>query len=245
MTESMFDYVGTDGHPVAMAPIEFARLWRAEVDENIASNPDFATGLYASLSHLNDANTQSAVLDDVISQPWGRSRRDWYDAAAQIQVGLHLQAGWYVTATINLDRTPGRDRDQKNNQNKLDALIPPFSAWCEAGTGDQDGWLSWDREITITHKMDHDAPLVAEYPPSGVPLEIGHTEPETTIWHLQQDGGVARWPYGARRITLLLCTVKLSSRGTALALPKFLEGKPLVDPPDRPPPPIWIDPEMT
>jgi hypothetical protein len=52
-----------------MAPIEFARLWRAELDENIASNPDFAAGLYASLSHLDDANTQSAVLDDVVSQP--------------------------------------------------------------------------------------------------------------------------------------------------------------------------------
>lgn len=48
MTEWMLDYAHASVHPVAMAPIEFARLWRAEVDENIASNPDFATGLYAS-----------------------------------------------------------------------------------------------------------------------------------------------------------------------------------------------------
>jgi len=211
----------------------------------MASNPDFVSGLHASLSHLNDASKPSAILDDVISQPWGQTRRDWYDAAAQIEVGLHLQAGWYVVATIDIDNIPGRDRDQKSNQRKLDALPAPFSASCATGTEDQDGWLSWDEEITVAHRMDGDIQLVVQYPPSSVPLEIGHTEPETTIWHLQRDGGVARWPYGAKHITLLLCTVKITSRGVPLAMPKFIEGAPLIDLPDRPSLPIWIDLEPT
>jgi hypothetical protein len=223
----------------------FAHLWRSEVDEKMSSNPDFVSGLYASLSRLNDAGEPSATLDDVISQPWGQTRRDWYDAAAQIEVGLHLQAGWCVVTAINIDNLPGRDRDQKGNQRKLDALPAPFSAWCETGSEDQDGWLSWDEEITVAHRMDGDAQLVVQYPPSSVPLEIGHTEPETTIWHLRRDGGVARWPYGARYITLLLRTVETTSRGVPLAMPKHIEGKPLVDPPERPSPPIWIDVERT
>ena len=46
-----------------------------------------------------------------------------------------------------------------------------------------------------------------DFEPTFMPLEIGHTNPETTVWHLAETGGIARWPYGHDKITLLLSTI--------------------------------------
>jgi hypothetical protein len=202
----------------------FSRAWRDNIDSQMASEATFCAGLHEIVLGLNDRNVPPTALDDVVSQPWRHSRRDWYDAAALIEVGLHLQAGWCVVTVVPINATPGRDRDEQSNQAKLDELPQPFSARCESGKGDDDGWLAWDAPISIRHVMDNGAPLLVRFPPSGIPLEIGHTEPETTIWHMRREGGVARWPYGAERITLLLCTCSTTGRPVPLAAPEVLEG---------------------
>jgi hypothetical protein len=92
------------------------------------------------------------------------------------------------------------------------------------GNDDDDGRLEWRHPIQIRHEMDRGEPLVVTYPPSGVPLELGHTEPETTVQHLARDGGDARWPYGHVLITLLLsnCT---TGRPVQLDAPEVLTGR--------------------
>lgn len=89
---------------------------------------------------------------------------------------------------------------------------------------DDDGRLEWRHPIQISHEMDRGEPLVVIYPPSGVPLEIGHTEPETTVQHLARDGGVARWRYGHVLITMLLSTCT-TGRPVQLDAPKVLIGR--------------------
>lgn len=223
-----------------MAPILFAQSWRAEVDQRIAADPEYASGLYQALSRLNDKTEPPSLLDNVISQPWGQLRRDWYDAAAQIEVGLHLQAGWCVCASVELGTKPGNDKDHVGNDTKLKGLRAPFEASFHGGAGDCDGWFEWKRPIELCHDMGEGHSLTLRYPSSGVPLEVGRTEPETTIWHLRYEGGVARWPYEATGITLLLSTCSITGRGVPLRLPDVLAGAMRLAPPKPRPGPSGL-----
>jgi hypothetical protein len=231
-------HVRWNDHASTMAPTIFAEGWRADVDQRIATDPAFATGLHTMLVRLNDRTQPPAALDDVISQPWRQLRRDWYDAAAQIEVGLHLQAGWYVSAAVEVGATPGGDKDQVGNGTKLKGLPLPFNAWFDGGAGDCDGWFAWDEPVEVRHHMGDGEHLTVRYPVSGVPLEVGRTEPETTIWHLRRDGGVARWPYGSTCVTLLLATTSTAGAALALQLPAVISGTMRVPPPPRAAPPI-------
>jgi hypothetical protein len=77
--------------------------------------------------------------------------------------------------------------------------------------------------------MEDDKPLVVDYQPSSVPLEIGHTDPATTIWHLWEEGGVARWPYAHADITVLLTTCTPGRRCTPPGRPHIVEGQRLIE----------------
>lgn len=208
-----------------MAPAVFSWRWKDDVDARMAADARYVTGLRAIVGRLNDREASSSVLDHVVTQPWHRGRSDWYDAAALDMVGSLLRVGWLVAAIVPVGHIPGRDRDEDGNQRKLGSLSPPFSAWCAAGSGEDDGRLEWAEPVVVRHEMDGNRELLVEYGPSGVPLEIGHTNPETTIWHLQNDGGVARWPYGEDRLTLLLST-SVAGRATQLGRPKIIRGGP-------------------
>jgi hypothetical protein len=122
-----------------MASTAFAWWWRNDVDERIASDPEYTDVLHRMLLRLNQPQDRGAALDDVVSQPWSRDRRDWYDVAAQLEVGQWLQVGWYVAMLIPVGAEPGRDKDVVGNQRKLDRLSAPFSAACGSGFGDNDG----------------------------------------------------------------------------------------------------------
>lgn len=192
-----------------MAPVMFARTWRAGVDRQIATDPLFASGLHDVLERLNDADLPDAALDHVVSQPWRQDRRDWYDAAGLIEVGRRLQAGWCVTFSVSVSAEPGRDKDEDGNNAKLLALPSPFAATFAGGRGDNDGRFAWTETIEVEHDMGDAYRMKVRYPPAEVPLEVGRTEPETTMWHLLEEGGVARWPYKSERVTLLSCDVQL------------------------------------
>jgi hypothetical protein len=214
----------------------FTKLWREDVDEKVGTDPVYASGLYGLLRGLNDPAVPPSALDDVVSQPWRQSRRDWYDAAALIEVGLSMQAGWRVMATVTLDAEPGPDKDEGANNAKLRELRAPFSADFSGGGGDNDGQLSWDAPIDIAHDMGEGHHLVVQYPPTAIPLEVGRTEPETSIWHLTSEGGVARWPYKSTRLTLLLCTCSLTGRPIPVRAEVTSGERRLRPPPEQPGP---------
>lgn len=217
-----------------MALKVFKEAWRDRVDEAIVSDPIYVSTLHTFLRRLNDPRAHRTALDDVVSQPWGRSRYDWYDAAALYEIALLLELGWCVITYIELDVTPGRDREERLNQSKLNRLPEPFAAWCSSGSDEDDGRLEWSGRIAVRHTVQGDQPLVVTYGPAGVPLEIGHTEPETTICHLRRYGGVARWPYGHQALTLLLCTRATSRGGLPFTAPEILLGALVTEPPFSP-----------
>ncbi len=207
-----------------MALEVYARGWRERVDREMASDPDYVAGLHEVLQGLNSARTDPPALHGVVSQPWGKKRFDWYDAAGMYEVALHLQAGLCVALRVDLGQRPGRDREEATNQAKLDTLPAPFNAWCASGNADDDGRLEWASEIGVAHEVDGGERIVVAYPPSGVPIEIGYTEPETTVFHLVRDGGVARWPYGHESMTVLLSTRFAERYQVALKRPRVISG---------------------
>jgi hypothetical protein len=167
---------------------EFSTRWRDQVDERIANDSDRARQLLDQVRRLN-SQIEGSELDHVVSQPWGRTRWDWYDAAALVEVAEAMQLGFWIMAHVDLDQMPGRDRDETGNQSKLHKLPEPFTATCLSGNADDDGRLEWTQPIEIRHEMHEAEALVVRYPPAGIPLEIGHTEPDTTIGHLRLAGG--------------------------------------------------------
>ncbi len=200
------------------------------MDRRIAETPEHAVVLERLIRNLNGWDDHQGALDDVVSQPWGNSRRDWYDAAAQLEVAQYLQVGWYVLAVVSVGEEPGRDRDVAGNQSKLDRLPAPYSAQCGSGTGDNDGRLGWSDSVFVEHHMQDNERVVVNFGPTDVPLEIGHTDPATTIWHLWEEGSVARWPYGHDRITLLLATWIPGKRRIGPGRPEFIVGRWLLEP---------------
>jgi hypothetical protein len=89
-----------------------------------AADPDYAQGLHSIIQRLNGGDRRPSALDDVVSQPWARDRFDWYDAAAQYEVALHMQARWCAIAAIRLGAAPGRDRQVEHNQPSSTRCLP-------------------------------------------------------------------------------------------------------------------------
>jgi hypothetical protein len=177
----------------------------------------------------DDGFGDSPVLP-VVSQPWRSPRYDWYSAAALHEVVETLKVGWLVIEWIEVGEEPRRDKEREANNRALKRLPAPFEARFVGGQRDSDGWFSWSDAITVVHPLVDDAEVKCRFPPSGIPLEVGHTEPETTIWHLRRAGGVARWPYGRRCIGVLLATTgPPPTRAWPLRKPTFEQGRPLVE----------------
>jgi hypothetical protein len=116
------------------------------------------------------------------------------------------------------------DADTAGNNAILQKLHAPFSATIQGGQGDNDGYVLWDRPCEVVHAMGAGLHLTARFETGAFPLEVGHTEPETTLSHLAGDGGVARWPYGSTHITLLRATIQLSDRPYPKPLPTIVDG---------------------
>jgi hypothetical protein len=102
----------------------------------------------------------------------------------------------------------GEDSGIKENQETLNAhLHEHFRASVEKRI-DSDGVFRWIKPIELTLTVGEpnsvkqtSTPWIC--PPGAVPLEIGTTTMARTFAHLQIDGGIARWPYGHDRVTVL------------------------------------------
>jgi hypothetical protein len=88
----------------------------------------------------------------------------------------------------------------------------PFAA-TRGAAGDRR--FSWNSPIAISHAALPDRPLTVEYDQSQTVLEVGLVEPSTTLWHLRNSGGLARWPLGHGALTLILATDGCTRPNTA------------------------------
>jgi hypothetical protein len=158
----------------------------------------------------------SAEYLDKIGQQDGRTGWPLAQVVAFAQVHDMLMAGEALVTDVATAGTPHPDRDRYANADGLAGLPGPFTASVDMrqSGADDDGWVEWAQSIRADRSVG--TPVVCdcgrmspvkildEVRPGRVPLEIGTTKPSSTLLHLRRDGGVARWPYGQRYLTLYL-----------------------------------------
>lgn len=112
--------------------------------------------------------------------------------------------GKVLTAAIEIDCGPKRDSDVSGNHTALQALPEPFSAAFWGGHDDCDGYVKWSEPIEFGQIDCTGREIVVEISPRSVPLEVGFTRPDRTIYHILGEKGLARWAYGSERIYLFV-----------------------------------------
>lgn len=128
------------------------------------------------------------------------------------QVWAMLQGGEIVTCQIQAE-PPHRDAFIAENNELLTHLPFPFEAEFIGGLGDDDGTLEWKAPIEMSAVgRALGASFTRIVKPRGIPLEVGYTSATTTLFHLNQSGAVARWPYGHKFITALVMTDEARDR---------------------------------
>jgi hypothetical protein len=167
------------------------------------TDPLIRSDISAILGRLNDLDAPRTLLDDIVTQRLARTDYDAYDAAALRYIGLMLNLGRYVIATIQLNHPGPVLADPDEAQVNLGHLPHPFVTARDAAGGHR---LCWTSPITISHAALPERPLMIEYEPSDTAFESGPIEAATTLWHLRHSRGIARWPLGCDTLTLVLAT---------------------------------------
>ncbi|HET6509577.1 MAG TPA: hypothetical protein VFG42_22460 [Baekduia sp.] len=208
----------------------FSIEWKRQVEDDMASGERMQS-LHDMLIQLRDpAYVASAAIVPAITQRWGHRGYDWYDAAAVDEVAFLAKVGLLAIAWVPVGAVPGKDREQRLNQERLDAIASPFGATFLGGAGDSDGTLGWDSPIELIHQQGDGTELHLKYEPTSIPLEVGHVAPETVPWHIRYEGGVARWPYRSESIALILTTRRYPGRAAGSALyPDIISGRRVAD----------------
>jgi hypothetical protein len=129
------------------------------------------------------------------------------DAFAFATVYANLVTGRWRWARIHVGAVPGPDRDQEGNQAKLGGLAGQFQAAFHGGLGDHDGVFSWHDHAHVGGYVIEGSEKVAG--PSialaawSTMLEVGTQSAAKTLWMLERQQAVARWPYDSEDIWLL------------------------------------------
>lgn len=154
---------------------------------------------------MNDRFYGPTLLDFAV-QKWAGFRGgkfDLYDAFAFSKIHSLLCEGKVAHCQIHVGSGPGKDKDIEGNNRLLQNLPEPFTACFQpqAGSGDNDdGYVEWESAVEMVKMvLNADGTETASsviVPVQRVPLEVGTTAASRTIHHLNQNGALARWPYG-------------------------------------------------
>jgi len=111
-----------------------------------------------------------------------------------------------VWCQIYAGAEPNRDSDIEGNQAILDGLGEGFHAEFWGQLCDSDGTLWWDGALTLDNVSSYagrrECSVFVKHK-NQIPLEVGTTTFDRTLWHLGQQQFVARWPYGDDWISVL------------------------------------------
>jgi hypothetical protein len=115
-----------------------------------------------------------------------------------------ISIGKVLMAVIEVGCEPKDDSNISGNHEALQELPEPFSAVFWGAYDDCDGYVKWSEPIEFGQMDCTGREIVVEIPPKSIPLEVGTTRPDTTICHIIGEHGLARWPYGSKRIYLFV-----------------------------------------
>ena len=129
---------------------------------------------------------------------------DIYAAFCFAHLHSWIGIGKVLIADIEIGTGPGRDSEIDKNNQLLARLPAPFSGKFWGNNDSCDGYVKWHKPIELGQIDCTGREIVTVIPPRSVPLEVGLTRPDTTIYHILREHGLARWPYGSKRIRLFV-----------------------------------------
>jgi hypothetical protein len=98
----------------------------AQVEDDMASGERMQS-VHDMLVKLRDPEfVEDSFLVPAVTQRWGHRGYDWYDAAGLDEVAFLAKVGLLAIVSVPVGATPGKDRERRVNQERLDALAPPF-----------------------------------------------------------------------------------------------------------------------
>lgn len=147
---------------------------------------------------LRRSKCESFIVDLIHQQP--NTRWTVYEAFPIAVINKMITREELCYFEVPVSSGAYKDEDDIRIVRELKRLEPPFVASFRGRTEDFDGFFSWDEPLSIMKQRG----AITYVPPRKVPLEIGYTQGVTTLLHIQQRGGIARWPYGSSLISVLL-----------------------------------------
>lgn len=117
----------------------------------------------------------------------------------------HLLSGELCMIKIPVGAMSFGDQSVEQNQKLLSQIPKPFDAEFVPARGrgaDDDGQLDWSAPV-VGSRLLNDRFVKETFRPNRLALEVGSTAVSKTLIHFMQ-GGVARWPYGHKSITVLV-----------------------------------------
>jgi hypothetical protein len=158
------------------------------VPKAILSDPQLAVRLATTVSRVNAGLYDSDFLD-VLGQSHRQEQFSLYDAFVLTSIERAVEAGVIRRIEYPLSGNARRNSLQTQNQAVLDQLPVNLCASFHGHPGDNDGAFVFSAGGTEALTL---------------PLEVGTTDFATTWGHLNYEGGLSRWPYGQRRLTVLV-----------------------------------------
>lgn len=141
---------------------------------------------------------------------------DWYPDIYTAYCFAHVNAwigtGLVLTAKVEAGEEPLPDRDVEGNNAILNELPRPFEAEFTGPASNwdkDDGVFSWTEPVEFGQILYTGTEKVSIVAPRRISLEVGTTQADTTLCHILQNGGLARWPYGSIWIYLFVPTNEL------------------------------------
>ncbi len=192
---------------LAMARTNHEAAVRDAAMAAIRRDPKWGSVIAEYLVKLTDGY-YSQEFQDVLFQNDRRNPITWETAFAFGMIHSAIFDGDVAMVRVAVGSEPHADRLAEKNNDALAYISSPFGAIFHGGHGDSDGTLSWSERIraTVTIGKDDLSQEASEdtFESGSAPLEVGTTAMSRTWLHLARERCLARWPYGAERITLLL-----------------------------------------
>jgi hypothetical protein len=176
------------------------------VHRRIESDELFAKATSMAMIYLSRGKYPVHWVDFVVQKY--RKEYDIYDAAAFLYFWRKLWTGQIAVTRIYIGCKPEGDKSVEYHNNALKNLPEPFTGFFTGGPGDGDGNIYVDEPINATVFSQDQLPLSWHFKNSTGPylLEVGYTQGHTTVWHIGNESGFVRWPYGYNEATLSLRT---------------------------------------
>lgn len=181
----------------------------------VMNDPDWLVCIADYMRRMRDGfyNTR---FRDVVFQKWeGDDSVTFSDVYAFAMIHTWLNTGKVVMAAINMGQEPKADANIKDNHELLSTRLPLLDCHgdddisCKwnggfwGGTQGEDGFIEWTGEAVFERFQDGKPAGWQRFPSDRLVLEVGTTAAAKTLAQLKTNGGVARWPYGRKEITLL------------------------------------------